>query len=141
MATLASPAPRSPTRMPPRRWARKVERYCCLCATYFPLVFVYSITTWAIWVEASISFIPGPHDYIGKLFASWFALSSNIRRSRDWNSWNRPVHPSKLVIYYSCLYESRHNDQRKEWLQLSTYAQPSRIHEPDSQIERRDAIL
>ncbi|KAM3066666.1 palmitoyltransferase for Vac8p [Clarireedia jacksonii] len=58
MDTLSTPSrsPRSPTRMP-RRWARKCERYCCVAATYFPLAFVYSITTWAVWVEATIGFL------------------------------------------------------------------------------------
>ncbi|KAI1135179.1 palmitoyltransferase PFA3 [Hypoxylon sp. FL0543] len=36
------------------RWARRMERYCCNCLTYFPLAFVYSITTWAVWVVVSI---------------------------------------------------------------------------------------
>lgn len=58
MASLAPPSPsRSPARMP-RKWARKCERYCCLGATYFPLFFVYGITTWAVWVEATIGFLP-----------------------------------------------------------------------------------
>jgi hypothetical protein len=65
MATFASPSPsRSPTRMP-RRWARKCERYCCIGATYFPLVFVYSITSWAVWVEATIGFLPAHTPWIG----------------------------------------------------------------------------
>ncbi len=34
----------------PRRWARRIERCCCTCATYFPLGFVYGATTWAAWV-------------------------------------------------------------------------------------------
>ncbi|KAI0402020.1 palmitoyltransferase PFA3 [Xylaria palmicola] len=37
-----------------RRWARRVERYCCGCLTYFPLVFVYGLTTWAVWVVIKI---------------------------------------------------------------------------------------
>ncbi|KAI0471683.1 palmitoyltransferase PFA3 [Xylariaceae sp. FL0804] len=37
-----------------RRWARRVERYCCGCLTYFPLVFVYGVTTWAVWVVVNI---------------------------------------------------------------------------------------
>ncbi|KAI1214538.1 palmitoyltransferase PFA3 [Annulohypoxylon truncatum] len=37
-----------------RRWARKLERYCCNCLTYFPLAFVYSLSTWAVWVVVSI---------------------------------------------------------------------------------------
>ncbi|KAI2465663.1 palmitoyltransferase PFA3 [Annulohypoxylon bovei var. microspora] len=37
-----------------RRWARRFERYCCNCLTYFPLAFVYGLTTWAVWVVVSI---------------------------------------------------------------------------------------
>ncbi|KAK8032243.1 palmitoyltransferase PFA3 [Apiospora arundinis] len=37
-----------------RRWARRVERYCCSCITYFPLAFVYGVTTWAVWVVVKI---------------------------------------------------------------------------------------
>lgn len=67
MATLARPSPpRSPSRMP-RRWARKCERYCCIGVTYFPLVFVYGITTWAVWVEASIGFQPTKSVWIGEI--------------------------------------------------------------------------
>lgn len=35
---------------------KKIERACCLTLTYLPLVFVYGLTTWAVWVEASIGF-------------------------------------------------------------------------------------
>ncbi|TVY13344.1 Palmitoyltransferase PFA3 [Lachnellula arida] len=68
MATLAPPSPpNSPSRMPtPRGWARKVERCCCIGATYFPLFFVYSITSWAVWVEATIGFLPTQGVWIGK---------------------------------------------------------------------------
>jgi palmitoyltransferase ZDHHC2/15/20 len=34
--------------------AHRIERTCCTLATYFPLAFVYSLTTWAVWVDASI---------------------------------------------------------------------------------------
>lgn len=37
-----------------RNCAHRFERLCCTLATYFPLAFVYSLTTWAVWVEASI---------------------------------------------------------------------------------------
>ncbi|KAL8974268.1 MAG: hypothetical protein Q9197_001495 [Variospora fuerteventurae] len=40
----------------PRSWARKCERYCCSVVIYIPLVFVYGLTTWAVWVEAGIGF-------------------------------------------------------------------------------------
>ena len=32
--------------------ARKCERACCTTVTYFPLVFVYGLTTWGAWVLA-----------------------------------------------------------------------------------------
>lgn len=38
-----------------RRWARKLERACCTFATYIPLVFVYGLTTWAVWVVVNVS--------------------------------------------------------------------------------------
>ncbi|KEY67842.1 hypothetical protein S7711_04979 [Stachybotrys chartarum IBT 7711] len=36
------------------RWARKVERACCSCIRFLPLVFVYSLTSWAAWVVVEI---------------------------------------------------------------------------------------
>lgn len=50
-----------------RGWARKVERYCCNTITYFPLVFVYGLTSWAVWVEAGIGFAPTKSAWTGKL--------------------------------------------------------------------------
>jgi len=38
-----------------RRCARKIERACCACATYFPLIFVYGLTSWAVFVTVSLS--------------------------------------------------------------------------------------
>ncbi|KAH8805690.1 DHHC palmitoyltransferase-domain-containing protein [Xylogone sp. PMI_703] len=48
-----------------RRFARRIERYCCLGVKYFPLAFVYSITTWAVWVESTIGFLPSQSRWIG----------------------------------------------------------------------------
>ncbi|KAJ4148587.1 hypothetical protein LMH87_003051 [Akanthomyces muscarius] len=31
-----------------RRWARRLERTCCSIVRYFPLLFVYGLTTWAV---------------------------------------------------------------------------------------------
>lgn len=50
-----SPPP-TPFKRRVRPCARKVERGCCLVATYFPLAFVYGLTTWSVSVEASIGF-------------------------------------------------------------------------------------
>jgi len=41
-----------------RRCARKLERACCACATYFPLFFVYGLTSWAVFVVVSLSSLP-----------------------------------------------------------------------------------
>lgn len=37
-----------------RRWARRVERTCCDVVKYFPLLFVYGLTTWAVYVIVNI---------------------------------------------------------------------------------------
>ncbi|KAI1376441.1 palmitoyltransferase PFA3 [Hypoxylon crocopeplum] len=52
MDRIPSPSLRSPNMA--RRWARRIERYCCGCLTYFPLAFVYTITTWSVWVVVNI---------------------------------------------------------------------------------------
>ncbi|EMC97895.1 hypothetical protein BAUCODRAFT_407089 [Baudoinia panamericana UAMH 10762] len=54
--TLGRP---SPPHSPPRRkhWARRLERACCQTLAYIPLLFVYGLTTWAVWVEVTTSFL------------------------------------------------------------------------------------
>ncbi|KXL43300.1 hypothetical protein M433DRAFT_53582, partial [Acidomyces richmondensis BFW] len=53
--TLASTSPpTSPRRRTPKAWARKVERCCLTCLSYFPLLFVHGLTTWAVWAEVRI---------------------------------------------------------------------------------------
>jgi len=68
MATLASPSPPSsptPLKRRTRAIARRIERYCCAAATYFPLAFVYGLTTWAVWVETKVGFLPTKSKWIG----------------------------------------------------------------------------
>ncbi|RKF53283.1 Palmitoyltransferase pfa3 [Golovinomyces cichoracearum] len=60
---------KSPKKMSPK-WARKCERYCCIGVTYFPLFFVYSITTWALWVETTIGFLSAKTSWIGSGISS-----------------------------------------------------------------------
>ncbi len=48
-----------------RRWARRIERCCCAGATYFPLVFVYGTTTWAVWVILKLPDVVTPPSWIG----------------------------------------------------------------------------
>lgn len=54
-STSPSP-PATPSRRRLKTCARRTERGCCLAATYFPLAFVYGLTTWAVSVEGSIGF-------------------------------------------------------------------------------------
>ncbi|KAJ5611027.1 hypothetical protein N7510_007746 [Penicillium lagena] len=67
MATLASSPPTSPSwsKRRPRAWALKCERYCCAAVSCFPLAFIYGVTTWAVYVEASIGLKPQKSDWIG----------------------------------------------------------------------------
>ncbi|GAB7347210.1 hypothetical protein MBLNU459_g3316t1 [Dothideomycetes sp. NU459] len=67
MATLASERlPTSPSFHRRRKsWARRFERCCCQAISYFPLAFVYGLTTWAVWVEVSIGFSPGAGKWAG----------------------------------------------------------------------------
>lgn len=53
-------SPSSPFKRRVRPCARKVERGCCFVTTYFPLAFVYGLTTWSVSVEASIGFRTTP---------------------------------------------------------------------------------
>ncbi|KAI0411423.1 palmitoyltransferase PFA3 [Xylaria grammica] len=67
-------SPSLPSSNMSRRWARRVERYCCRCLTYFPLAFVYGLTTWAVWVVVSIGSFPAPEG--GK--TSWTGTGSSV---------------------------------------------------------------
>lgn len=44
-----------PERRKPKRWAKRCEQNCVAVVTRMPLVLVYSLTTWAIWVEFGLS--------------------------------------------------------------------------------------
>lgn len=62
--TMATLGPTTPPPSPPfhrrrRSWARKVERVCCQTFSYFPLLFVYGLTTWSVWVAVHVSFFSG----------------------------------------------------------------------------------
>ncbi|KAK3686656.1 palmitoyltransferase for Vac8p [Vermiconidia calcicola] len=60
MATLAAPdsPPMSPSfNFRRKSWARRLERCCCNTLAYFPLTFVYGLSTWAIYVEVNCSFL------------------------------------------------------------------------------------
>ena len=55
--------------MRPRAWARRVERYCCNTISYFPLLFVYGLTSWAVWVEVGIGLVPAKNAWTGAPFS------------------------------------------------------------------------
>ncbi|OAA53968.1 Zinc finger, DHHC-type, palmitoyltransferase [Niveomyces insectorum RCEF 264] len=56
------------------RFVRRIERICCTCATYFPLAFVYTLTTWAVWVLVRLSTTPlPPQGNRPTLTGSWSA--------------------------------------------------------------------
>ena len=57
MPTLGSSIPPASPPLHVRRksWARRAERCCYNTFAYFPLLFVYGLTTWAIYVEVGIS--------------------------------------------------------------------------------------
>lgn len=57
MATLGPPSPTSPSRRRRKSFMRRCERYCCNVIIYFPLSFVYGLTSWAVWVEMSMAFV------------------------------------------------------------------------------------
>uniref|UniRef100_A0A093XK42 Palmitoyltransferase pfa3 n=1 Tax=Talaromyces marneffei PM1 TaxID=1077442 RepID=A0A093XK42_TALMA len=63
MATSGSPM-LSPKRRT-RSLARAVERTCVIIASYFPLAFVYGLTTWAVWVDAGIGLLPTNSRWLG----------------------------------------------------------------------------
>ncbi|KAK9435551.1 palmitoyltransferase PFA3 [Metarhizium brunneum] len=49
----------------PRRCARTIERACCAIATYIPLIFVYGLTTWAIWMVIEIGSVAPKGSWLG----------------------------------------------------------------------------
>lgn len=49
-----------------RRWARKIERTCCAAASYFPLAFVYGLTSWAAFVLVSLCSAPSKVSWLGE---------------------------------------------------------------------------
>ncbi|CAD6576026.1 MAG: palmitoyltransferase for Vac8p [Alectoria sarmentosa] len=50
-----------------KNWARRCERACCSVVIYFPLGFIYGLSTWAIWVEAGMGISAGSNRWIGTI--------------------------------------------------------------------------
>ncbi|KAL6248341.1 palmitoyltransferase for Vac8p [Rhinocladiella similis] len=71
MPSYSSPSPSPPPtgrRRRLRSCADKCERGCWTVATFFPLAFVYSLSTWAVWVVSSIGFGSHRSKYV------WWAI-------------------------------------------------------------------
>ncbi|KAF2758953.1 zf-DHHC-domain-containing protein [Pseudovirgaria hyperparasitica] len=104
MATLGSPSPpASPSSRRRRNFARKCERFCCNIILYFPLSFVYGLTTWAVWVAVNIGLTPSK---------AWTGHSSNalaislyllLNWSYTTSVFTNPGSPSDLKSGYSQL--------------------------------------
>ncbi|KIW21029.1 hypothetical protein PV08_01608 [Exophiala spinifera] len=117
MPSYSSPSPSPPPTARRRRLrscADKCERGCWTLATFFPLAFVYSLSTWAVWVVSSIGF--GSHrskyvwwavqfiSFLGILLYSLANLSYTVAVFTDPGSpLNPPRGSSKRKGAYSVL--------------------------------------
>lgn len=77
-----------------RRWARRIERTCCSIVTYLPLVFVYGLTSWAVWTLIHIG-------YSG-LNSSWIGMLPSLSppaeiRTREANLFATPGPKSSII--------------------------------------------
>ncbi|KIW03500.1 uncharacterized protein PV09_05267 [Verruconis gallopava] len=102
MATLGSPSQLSSPGRRRKSFFRKCERYCCNVLTYFPLAFVYGLTTWAVWVETSMSFLlVGATGYISAFLG--FALYVLLNWSYTTAVFTDPGSPVNTTAGYSSL--------------------------------------
>ncbi|KAI0392856.1 palmitoyltransferase PFA3 [Xylariaceae sp. FL0594] len=61
-----------------RRWIRRAERYCCSGLKYFPLAFVYGLTTWAVWVVVRIGSFETPDDAKAGWIGRWSSIGGLV---------------------------------------------------------------
>lgn len=133
--------PASPSTMS-RKWARKCERYCCLGITYFPLLFVYSITTWAVWVETSIGFAPSKSSWIGaNLFLNAVHETNALIRYNDIDHRRCIIYYAELVVHNRSLHESRIDDRNQRRIQFFTDCCAARCDFVHRQVYRRATVL
>lgn len=82
MATLApsTPPPSPPLHIRRKSWARRLERCCCTTFSFFPLVFVYGLTSWAVYVEVNVSFFnsSSTSSYVSAALGLGLYLLANI---------------------------------------------------------------
>lgn len=152
---MASPG--SPNVSPKRRvrtLARTVERTCLTALSYFPLAFVYGITTWAVWVDAGIGLLPTKSIWLGMwLRTSSFKLSFihalthlppvSIRFT-ELSCRSNPIYNAESILYSRRLHRSRFTPfiviqarQRPRSVQSLTNDGIARISELHSQLAWR----
>ena len=105
MTTAPSPPPSpSPMNRRPKRWAKKCERACCQTFTYFPLAFVYALTTWAVWVEAGIGLRSGASIWSKHYCYGHGCLLTRGCRYPHFFPWDHSLPSSKLVLHHRRLH-------------------------------------
>lgn len=121
-----------------------VERGCCTFATYIPLVFVYSLTTWGVWVLVEIGKYSTKSSWVGKL-SPWpkihvqRQLTSSTRNDFVYNISN-VLYFAQLVVHNRCLYEPRLYHEPR-WLRPPPYAKRPEGDLVHRQEQWRDPIL
>lgn len=142
--------PSSPTwpKRRPKAWAMRCERYCCAAATYFPLAFVYSLTTWAVYVEASVGLKPSSSSWIGMLLQSRnlsTLLTASLCRTTKLDPRRRPLPSSQHFLHNRRLHRSRITSRCAQWwgssIQCVTDYRVTRIYFLHRQLYRRVAVL
>lgn len=132
-----------------RRWTRKLERYCCTCVTYFPLAFVYSMTSWAAYVDVSLSTTPSRVTWLGRLTLSPVVniavapanlMLRSPHRSLLWLHRRRSLPPRQLVLHIRCLHFAREHHQRV-WLQYPPHTSAPYCHLLHRQVQWRIPVL
>lgn len=68
-------------------WTKSIERGCCSVATYFPLAFVYGLTTWAVWVEAGLGFRSGYTGWKSTSLLLFAVVVANIALQAHFSRW------------------------------------------------------
>ena len=150
LASSSSPSSSpSPMKRRPKSFTKKCERACCQTVTYFPLAFVYGLTTWAIWVEAGIGFAHNSKGWtrmIPLLSSSVFMKLILACRRVYLLPGHHPLPSPKLVLYHRCLYRPRISSHIHGplWLLAPSYPRTSftpRCSLVHRQIYRREQIL
>ena len=131
-----SPSPSSPSRRR-RGFARKCERCCWTSVTHMPLAFVYGLTTWAVYVEGTLSLLWLKTSWRGtsdpKRSPAKPMLIIEILRLPFPHTWTDPLHPSQLVLQHCRLYRPwlsfivtlLTNPQAQEWIYAPILAPPN----------------